>query len=463
MTRRFWFVRFPDWSLPLAVLGLALLSGCFGSDPTTVSRSDDASSGEGSADVSPAISLPDLSTMEDWIQDEIRERYATLKDLQSKEPKASNDAIASAYGSLGLVLMAAKQYDPAASSYLNALALVPHDRRWPYYMGQLRLITEDRSEAAEWFERVLELAPSDEAALVSLARIYFDQGRFDKADRLFTHATVIEPRSAAAWAGLGQTALAEGDHRRAVESLEQALAIDPGGAQAHYPLAMAYRQIGDPDLASAHLERRGIRQPRLADPLMLEYYEVLQSGMILEHRGNQALADGDYPTAIDFFRRGIELEPDNPTIRQRLAAALVMTDDYAGATEQLEEALRLSPDYAEAHVGLAALLELNGQLLPAIERYRQALEAEPSYVEARLGLAQALHANRHFDESLLHYRQVTDTEPSFVEAWLGLADALIQLERYAEAREWVTAARRVHPDQPDLRRLEEAFNGVLRP
>ena len=449
-------------SWTLVVVALVVISGCSGSDQTTARPSDGVSTPPPSTGDAPPVSLPDLSTMEEWVRDEIRERYAALQDLQSEDPKASTDAIASAYGSLGLVLMAAKQYDGAAASYLNANALVPHDMRWPYYMGQLRLITQDRVEAAEWFARVLELAPSDEAALVSLARIYFDQGRFAEADRLFTHATLIEPRSAAAWAGVGQTALAEGDHRRAAESLERALEIDPRGGQAHYTLAMAYRALGEPDLAAAHLERRGNRQPRLADPLMLEYYEVLASGMILEHRGNQALADGDYPTAIDFFRRGIELEPNNPSIRQRLAAALVMTGDYAGATEQLEEALRQSPGFAEAHVGLAALAELDGRLPEAINRYRQALESEPSYVEARLGLAQALHASRRFEESLSHYLQVTDAEPGFVEAWLGRADALIQLERYAEAREWVRAARRVHPDHPDVRQLDEAFAEALR-
>ena len=391
-------VRATGWMT--MVLGLVTLGGCSGSDQTTSPPSDDGSAFAASTDSVPTVSLPDPTTMEEWIQDEIRERYATVQNLQSQESRASDQAVASAYGSLGLALMAAKQYDPAAACYLNAIALVPHDMRWLYYMGRLRLITQEWAEAAEWFERVLEFAPSDEATLVSLGRIYFDQGRFSEAERLFTHATVIAPRSAAAWAGLGQTALAEGDHRRAAESLERALEIDPGGAQAHYPLAMAYRALGETDLAAAHLERRGKRQPLLADPLMLEY---------------------------------------------------------------LEAALRLVPDFAEAQAGLAALLEIDGRLPEAIDRYRLALESEPSFVEARIGLAQALHASDRLEEALPHYLQVTETEPGFVEAWLWRAEALIQLERYAEAREWVTAARRVHPEHSDIRRLAEAFDAAPRP
>ena len=75
----------------------------------------------------------------------------------------------------------------------------------------------------------------------------------------------------------------------------------------------------------------------------------------------------------------------------------------------------------------------------------------------------ALHASDRLEEALPHYLQVTETEPGFVEAWLWRAEALIQLERYAEAREWVTAARRVHPEHSDIRRLAEAFDAAPRP
>ena len=96
--------------------------------------------------------------------------------------------------------MAAKQYDDAAASFLKPVALAPRDMRWPYYLGQRAVMTKDFTQAAEWFERVLELAPSDEPTLVWLGRVNLDQSRFDDADRLFAHATLVAPQSAAAWA-----------------------------------------------------------------------------------------------------------------------------------------------------------------------------------------------------------------------------------------------------------------------
>ena len=65
------------------------------------------------------VSLPDLSSLEGWVQDKALERYATVRDLESHVSKASDIESANAYGSLGLVLMAAEQYDGAAASPLD--------------------------------------------------------------------------------------------------------------------------------------------------------------------------------------------------------------------------------------------------------------------------------------------------------------------------------------------------------
>ncbi len=452
------------WMVVVAVV--TMLSGCTPADQTEPAPSLPAAKAAVEDEAVPAVVLPELSSMEAWARDKVRLRDAALQELLGKEAKPPDVELARAYGSLGLILMAAKQYDPAAASFLNATALAPGDMRWPYYLGQRYLMTQDRAEAAEWFERVLELAPSDEATLVWLGRVHFDWARFDEADRLFSHATLVAPQSAAAWAGAGRAALAKQHYSQAAASLDRALELDPGGTRLHYPLAMAYRSLGDLDRAAAHLERfnahrfeqqRGGRMPLMTDPLMIEYYNVLESAAVFAQRGNQALDDDDHSAAIAFFRRGIELEPDNPSIRQRLAAALVMSGDGRGAAEQLEEAVRVAPEFALAHVGLAALLAAAGRHQDAIDRYSRALEYDSEHIEARLGLAESLRASGRLAESLPNYAQVAEVEPGFVEAWIGGAEALIRLERYSDAREWLSAGRRMHPNQPQLRQLDEAL------
>ncbi len=457
-----------------AVWMVVMLGGCAVSDTTETVPASGTSSAASSdlEDVAPPpLVLPDLASVEEWAHDRIHERHAALQDLLGRDPKPADADHAAVYGSLGLILMAASANDPASASFQHAVAHAPGDMRWPYFLAQLHLLREDHVEAATWFERVLELAPSDLATLIELGNVYLYLDRFEDAERLFSHAALVDPRAAAAWAGAGRVAFATGDYSRAAEALEQALELDPGGTRVHYPLAMAYRSLGQLDRAASHLERfggggqrfdvrRGGRWPVWPDPLMLEYYNLLESATAFEHRGNQALDEGDFPAAIEFFRRAVELEPNNPSMRQRLGAALAFGGDTLGAAEQLEEALRLAPEFALAHVGLATVWAHQGRFQEAMERYQLALEYQPDYIEARLGLAEVLRNSGRLQESLPHYAQVVDVEPSFVNAWVGRAESLIRLERYGEAREWLNEMGRVHPGYPHLQQLNEALGAA---
>ena len=438
------------------VAGVGLVTALAGCAPSDRTDSTAAASvpgpGQDAGDPLPPVSLPDLSNLTAWAQDQVRARDAALRALLA-DPAAPNAALVGAYGDLGLALMATEYYEAAAASYRQAQALAPRDRRWPYYLGQLHLMTLDPVQAAAWFERALDLATSDEATLVWLGRTRLDQGRPEAAERLFAHAAAVEPRSAAAWAGAGRAALARHDYLRATESLERALQLDPRASTVHYPLAMAYRALGRLELANAHLQRRGAREPTLVDPLMVRFYDVLESPMVFERRGVQALAEGDWETAAGIFRQGLELDPDIPALRERLATALAMGGDTGAAVALLEETLRQAPEFARAHVSLAGIHALNRRFRQAVAHYEIALGLEPTSVEARMGLAEALRADGRLEASLAPYAQVVQADPGAADAWIGRADALIRLGRYDEARAWLADAQAIYPERPELASL----------
>ena len=439
----------------------ALSAGCAPPDHDDSGAGAGVSTPGGTAgEALPPVSLPDLSNLTAWAQDQVRARDAALRALEA-DAAASTAARVDAYGNLGLVLMATEYYEAAAASFRQAHALAPRDRRWPYYLGQLHLMTLDPAQAADWFERALERAPSDEATLVWLGRTRLDQGRPEGAERLFAHAAAVEPRSAAAWAGVGRAALARHDYLRATESLERALQLDPRASSVHYPLAMAYRALGRLDIANAHLERRGARDPTLVDPLMVRFYNALEGPLVFERRGVQALAEGDWETAAGIFRQGLDLDPDDPSLRERLATALAMGGDFGAAVELLEETLRQAPAFARAHVSLAGIHALNRRFRQAVAQYETALRLDPGSVEARMGLAEALRADGRLETSLAHYAQVAEIDPGAADAWMGRADALIRLGRYVEARAWLTDAQAVHPDHPDMASLAQTVAAII--
>ena len=387
--------------------------------------------------------------MEKPVQQQMRERYASLM-LKTSNPKTPATDLGHAYGEMGELLMAAEYPDAAEPCYLNAQALVPGEVRWPYYLGHLYRIRGEPAKSAASFERALELQPGDVATLVWLGGVYLDQDRAEAAEPLFTKAASLEPRSVAVLFGLGRVALARRDYARAVERLEAALALGERASIIHYPLAMAYRGLGEVGKAEAHLRLRGDAEIGPPDPRMQELRAVLQSAVAYEDRGVRALSSGDYAAAAGYFRQGLEVAPDSPSMRHGLGTALSLTGDAQGAFEQFAETVRRSPEFAKGQYSLGVLLVARGQVPEAIERFSAAVKSEPGYAEAQLQLADALRRTGRTGEALPHYEQAITLNPRVAEAQFGYAMALVRLARYLEARDVLSQEAKLHPDQPAI-------------
>ncbi len=181
--------------------------------------------------------------------------------------------------------------------------------------------------------------------LVWLGSAYLDLGRPDAAEPLFMKAQSLQPQSAAAVFGLGRTALARRDYTRAAEYLEQTLSLDPKASIVHYRLAMAYRGLGRLEDADAQLRQKGDHDVALTDPLLDELSGAVRSEFAYEHLGVEALNRRDFQAAIAYFRRGVELAPNDPSLRHRLGTALALSGDGPGAAAEFHEVLRRTPNY----------------------------------------------------------------------------------------------------------------------
>jgi tetratricopeptide (TPR) repeat protein len=400
-----------------------------------------------------AVSLPDLSRNADSVRKQLREREASLT-ARMRTASATDEELGIEYGEMGKLLMAAEYDNAAEPCFLNAQALMPGDRRWPYYLGHLYARGGQPARSAAAFERALELQPADVPTLVRLGGSYLDQGRPADAEPLFARAVSLEPRLGAALLGLGRSALAKQDYGRAVDYLEQALSANPQASAIHYPLAMAYRGLGNFAKAEEHVRLKGPAQADTPDPLIRELDGMLQSAMAYDGRGERALAGGQWAAAADDFRRGMALTSDNPTLRYQLqyhlATALAMSGDVRGAVEQFEDVVKGSPDFARAHYSLGILMASGGRSQQAVEHLTAAVKYDPTNVEARLMLADVLRSAGRPEESLPYYDQVLQADPRLVEAWLGTAQALVSLKRDARARERLGEALRINPDQPQI-------------
>jgi protein O-GlcNAc transferase len=395
------------------------------------------------------VSLPNLARAGESVEKQLRDRYAALMAI-SQKPGASDLELGNAYGEMGRLLMAAEYREVAEHCFLNAEALVPADARWPYHLGLLYKDLGDPAKSLASFERAVRLQPDDLPTLVWLGSAYLDQGRAAQAEPLFKRALAREPRSVPVLFGLGRTALARQEYSRAVDYLEQALSLDPKARVIHYPLAMAYRGMGNLEQAEAHLRQRGPGEILPPDPLREQLDELVESAIAYEVRGARALDEGEWAAAANYFRKGIELAPAEPSLRHKLGTALAMTGDTRAATQQFEEVTRRWPKFAKAQYSLGVILASNGRHREAIQHFAAAVKSEPAYVEAHLQWAEALRNSGRFDESLPRYEQAMRLDPRVAEARLGYAMALAALERYDEARVQLTEGRTLYPNRPEF-------------
>ncbi len=427
--------------------------------PATAATGSSASPATAAAPAAPAtdeplvpVVLPDLSKVAAPVRAQFQARESVLRSALAN-PAVSVEERAARYGQLGDVLMAATFFDEARLCYRHAAALVPDEARWPYLLGHATLRSGDRERSAAAFARAAQLEPAYVPALVWLGEMQLDLGRNDEAQATFGRAVSQSPNSATALFGAGRAALARGSYGEAVSYLEQALRTDPGASVVHYPLAMAYRHVGAADKAEPLLQRRGTVAPQMSDPLMESAEVVLDSPVSYEAAGMQALRAQEWPGAVSTFRKGLDIAPDDASLRYWMASAMIASGDAAGAEREFREVLRRHPDYANAHYSLGAIMAQRGQRTEALAAYRAAVRYAPTMPEARLRLADTLRSAGQLREAFAQYDAAVRLDPKAIGAWVGGAETLLTLGDTDQARDWLTRARQVHPTRPELANL----------
>jgi len=106
--------------------------------------------------------------------------------------------------------------------------------------------------------------------------------------------------------------------------------------------------------------------------------------------GDMMLREAKSDQAILYYRKALELEPDNAHIHQSLGLAYSQSGDASQAVASFQKALEIKPEFVLARNNLANLLADLGRIDEAVGHYRIALETDPSQPEIYNNLATAL-------------------------------------------------------------------------
>ena len=124
------------------------------------------------------------------------------------------------------------------------------------------------AEAEQKVQSVLERHPSDLRALLLAGAILDSEQRYSQAEQYHQRALKIAPGSAQVLNNVANHYLASGERRQARELYLKAVAVDPRHPNANLQLARMSVEDKQGRQALAHLSRVG--NPRSTDPVMLE-------------------------------------------------------------------------------------------------------------------------------------------------------------------------------------------------
>ena len=264
------------------------------------------------------------------------------------------------------------------------------------------------------------------------------------AAALCREALARDPGHADAAFLLAAIAIEEGRPAAALGALDAALALLPADARLLHARGEACRALGRLDDAAAAL----LAAVRI-DPTLAAAHNTL---------GVMALDAGDTAGAIARLAAGIAARPDYARLHLNLGRARQLAGDPDGAIASYREAIRLDPRYAIAHNNLGAALHAQGRLAEAAAALERAIALEPGYPEAHCNLGGVLAAADDPAAALARFREAVRLRPGYFNARLRAGMALESLGRRPEA---MAVYEALVQEDPDSREAGERMSLLL--
>jgi len=206
---------------------------------------------------------------------------------------------------------------------------------------------------------------------------------------------------------LGGSLVQDGDLRGGLEKLLEAAELDPKDSETQHELALAYRDLGEYQLALVHFDKALTLRPEFSDAW--------------NNKGTVHLKLRQWDQAINCFQKA------------------------SG------DILYRTPHFAYNNLGLAYYGK--GEYRKAIAGYQKALEVSPSYSPARTNLGLALERINRWEAAIIAYKKAIEDAPNYTPAHFNLGRLYMKLNRYAEAAEVLEEIIKI---EPRSRTAEEA-------
>lgn len=209
----------------------------------------------------------------------------------------------------------------------------------------------------------------------------------------------------------------------------QALAIDPQYPDALHLMGLIALGGGQLDHAVEWIARAIRQDPKPG------YLASLGTTLQRQQR---------YQEALDVFDKAVQLRPGDAWLWRSMGDVLVQMRRYEEALLSYQHVLKLDPDHPDALYKGGALLNQFGRHAEAIVLLDRANDVLANHAPTLRCRAQTLFNLKRFEESLADGKRAWQLAPD-VDICNNIGAALRQLDRDAEALEWLDRALAIQP------------------
>ncbi len=292
------------------------------------------------------------------------------------------------------------------------------------------------------------------------------RGQFGQAEAIYRQLLNIEPRNADALHLMGAVALQTGHHKNALDTIGQAIEINPNVASYYYNQGIALNELKqfdsavasynkaialNPDYTEAYSNRGiALKEIKQFDAAVASYDKAIalkpDFAEAYYNRGVALQEFKQFDAAVANYDKAIALKPDFAEPYSNRGNALKELKQFDAAVASYDKAIALKPDFAEPYSNRGVALKELKQFDAAVASYDKAIALKPDFAEAYLNRGVALHEFQQFDAAVASYDKAINLKPDYTEAYSNRGNALKELKQFDAAVASYDKAIALKPD-----------------
>lgn len=281
-------------------------------------------------------------------------------------------------------------------------------------------VLDNRSDSAEQLARsFIDRHPDNVEVRLVLASILSDHGNHRDALDLLEQARELDPESEHAITSLSMEYQVLGQHRKAIDLYREILDRNPEDEFALNELVFVYEVANEITEAIRFLTD------------FTDQYPFNQQAWF--HLANTCNINNEPMKAIEAYDFALAIDPAFTPAMFGKGHSYMFAGDHLKAIDCFRETAESEGFKAASYLSLGEAYSQMNNYGVAAEYYQKSIEADSTYNESRMGLAYCLYMMNLDEEALRHVNEAILNEPERSDTYQLKGTVLMNLERYSEA------------------------------